>query len=181
MKMNKFILLLLSIFLMFNCTEDKNKALPSDARVYPDQESWQATILITKDAKTVGYLKAGHVQKFSKQQLTLLDENLQVDFFNEKGEHTSVLTSDGGKVFDIKQDMVAYGNVVVVSDSGLTLSTDTLKWDNKEQKIYSDIPVIFTTQEKDTLYGDSFKSDPDLINYEIVNPRGKSKKNLTIE
>ena len=77
--------------------------------------------------------------------------------------------------------MLAYGNVVVVSDSGVTLYTDTLKWDNKEQKIYSEIPVKITTQDHDTLYGDSFKSDPNLDNYEILNPRGKSKKSLKIE
>ena len=179
--MKRLIFFILSLILILHCSEEKNKSLPADNNLYPDQESWQATILITKDGKTVGYLKAGHVQKFSRKQLTLLDEQIQVDFFNEKGQHTSVLTADGGKVYDVKQDMIAYGRVVVVSDSGLTLFTDTLKWDNKDQKIYSDIPVIFTTQDKDTLYGDSFKSDPDLVNYEIVNPRGKSKKTLTLE
>ena len=179
--MNKLIFLLLSVSLIFYCSEDKNKSVSSDNNVYPDQESWDAIILITKDGKIVGNLKAGHVQKFTQKKITLLDENLQVDFYNEMGEHTSVLTSDGGKVFDLKQDMVAYGNVVVVSDSGLTLFTDTLKWNNKEQKICSEIPVKIISQDQDTLYGDSFISDPNLINYEIVNPRGKSKKTLTLE
>lgn len=179
--MKKLIFLILIISLIFSCSDEKNKAVSIDTKNYPDQESWDATIFITKDGKTVGNLKAGHVQKFTKKKITLLDENLQVDFYNEMGEHTSVLTSDGGKIFDLKQDMVAYGNVVVVSDSGLTLFTDTLKWNNKEQKIYSEIPVKIISQDQDTLYGNSFISDPNLINYEIVNPRGKSKKTLTLE
>ncbi|GIS47488.1 MAG: hypothetical protein Ct9H90mP20_1580 [Candidatus Neomarinimicrobiota bacterium] len=30
------------------------------------------------------------------------------------------------------------GNVVVVSDSGVTLYTDTLSWDNVDEKVFTD-------------------------------------------
>ena len=91
---------------------------------------------------------------------------------NQKnGQHTSVLTSEGGEVNDIEQNMTAYGNVVVVSDSGVTLYTDTLYWDNENQKIKSEIPVMIIS-ENDTLYGDTFISDPSLENYEITNSHG---------
>ncbi|MEJ2543942.1 MAG: LPS export ABC transporter periplasmic protein LptC, partial [Calditrichaceae bacterium] len=103
------------------------------------------------------------------------------DFYNNEGKHTSVLTSEGGKVFDNNQDMLAYGNVIVISDSGMTLYTDTLKWDNKKQKIISEVPIMITTEEGDTLYGDSFISDPNLRNREIINPHGKSVKSIDIE
>jgi len=175
-----FLIFILAAFLV-SCSEEEKKPLTAAGKEYPDQESWDAVILITKDGNTVGHLKAGHIRKFTRKKVTYLDEKLLVDFYNEQGQHTSVLTSEGGKVYDEKQDMTAYGNVVVVSDSGLTLFTDTLKWNNKEQKIYSEIPVKFASEDGDTLYGDSFKSDPDLVNYEIENPRGKSKKSLSIE
>jgi len=161
--------------------ERKQESVTETSVEYPDQESWQATIQITKDGRTVGMLEAGHIQKFSKKNITLMKSGLKVDFYDMDGNHTSVLNSESGKVFDDRQDMLAYGNVIVVSDSGLTLFSDTLKWNNKEQKIYSDVPVKIISDEADTLYGDSFKSDPGLINYEIVNPHGKSSKSLTIE
>ncbi len=179
--MRKLIIIFCIIIFAASCSLEEKKTVTADGKEYPDQESWNAVILITNNGRTVGHLKAGHVQKFTRKKVTYLDEKLQVDFYNEQGRHTSVLTSEAGKVFDAKQDMEAYGNVVVVSDSGLTLFTDTLKWNNKEQKIYSEIPVKFASEENDTLYGDSFKSDPDLVNYEIENPRGKSKKTLSIE
>jgi len=179
--MQRFLSILIILVLSSSCSQEEKKPLTVDGKEYPDQESWDAVILITKDGSTVGHLKAGHIQKFTRKKTTYLDEKLLVDFYNEKGRHTSVLTSEGGKVHDVKQDLTAYGNVVVVSDSGLTLFTDTLKWNNKEQKIYSEIPVKFASEDGDTLYGDSFKSDPDLVNYEIENPRGKSKKSLSIE
>lgn len=159
--------------------EDKPEVLPQVE--YPDQESWDATIYITRQGKVAGFLKAGHIEKYSQKNITLLKDSLKVDFYNEQGQHTSILTSEGGKVFDLSNDMIAFGNVVVISDSGLTLFTDTLKWDNERQKIISEIPIKITTEEGDTLFGDSFISDANLKNREIVNPRGKSSKSIKID
>lgn len=178
--------ILISLFLITNlflsCTSQQEEEHASESIIeYPDQESWNATIRITRDGHTVGLLKAGHIQKFNNKKTTLLKDGLVVDFFNASGEHTSVLNAGGGTVYDDSQDMIAYENVVVVSDSGLMLFSDTLRWDNKNQKIYSDIPVYIVSEEADTLYGDQFTSNPDLTHYEIVNPRGKSTKSLRIE
>lgn len=183
--MNKFLMLffLMTVFtISFSCSSGReDETAISDSGIYPDQESWQAVMRVTKDGRTTGLINAGHIQKFSAKKITLMKDSLKVDFFDVQGNHTSVLTSQGGKILDDRQDMTAYGNVIVVSDSGLTLFTDTLRWNNKDQKIYSDIPVKFISDEGDTLYGDSFKSDPDLVNYEIENPHGKSSKIISLE
>jgi len=181
MKKVLFIIFLIS-GLLFHCEEDSKEApLKSNSdQEYPDQETWNATSSLTRAGKKVGIIKAGIIKKYRKKSVTLLSDSIQVDFFDKEGRHTSVLTSLGGEVLDVKQDMVAYGNVVVVSDSGITLRTDTLYWDNKRQKVISKIPVIFTTLT-DTLFGDSFESDPDLTNYQITNPRGKSGTKLGLE
>jgi LPS export ABC transporter protein LptC len=146
---------------------------------YPDQESWNSTIIITKEGQTIGILEAAYIKKFTQKNLTYIEDGLKVDFFNTEGNHTSVLTSEGGLVHDVKQDMIAYGNVVVVSDSGMTLFTDTLKWDNNQQKIISEIPVMITS-ETDTVYGDTFISDPNLSNYTITNSRAVSNRRLKL-
>ncbi len=176
------IFLLIVLILVSACSSENQSPSQNMApRALPDQESWNTTVLITREGKTVGVLKAGHVQKFNKKNITLLDDSIRVDFFDEQGNHKSVLTALGGLVNDLTQDMEAYGNVVVVSDSGVTLYTDTLKWDNKNQKIYSEIPIMLTTEENDTLYGDRFTSSPDLADYEIINPRGRSSKKINVE
>lgn len=179
--MKYLIILLIAISLISCVSEDKEATLPNAMDDYPDQESWDATILITREANTIGYLKAGKIEKYSKKNITLLKEKIKIDFYNNEGQHTSVLTSEGGKVFDLTHDMLAYGNVVVLSDSGMTLYTDTLKWDNKRQKIISENKIMITTEEGDTLYGDSFISDSNLRNREIINPHGKSAKTIKID
>ncbi len=107
----------------------------------------------------------------------MIRDSLIVDFFDESGRHSSVLKARGGEVKDNTQDMMAYGNVIVVSDSGVTLYTDTLHWDNRNKKIYSRNPVMFITRY-DTLYGDRFESDERLKNYTIHNASGVSYRNF---
>ncbi len=176
-------LFVVACLLIFNGCGGENHQVADSGQIQPlpDQESWDATIVITREGNRIGYLKAGYIEKYSKRKVTHLSDGITVDFFNEDGDHTSVLHAQGGKVYDQKQDMFAYGNVVVESDSGVTLYTDTLQWDNKRRKIISEIPVMITTEEQDTLYGDSFISDPDLINYEISNPRGKTSRAIDVE
>lgn len=173
---------LVVLCLMISCSfEKREEVVPFAEQDYPDQESWDATIYITRMGRVVGFLKAGHIQKYSQKNLTFLQDSITVDFYNEQGEHTSVLTAWGGKVYDQTQDMLAFGNVVVVSDSGVTLFTDTLKWDNERQKIVSEIPITIATETGDTLYGDSFISDTNLQNREITNPRGRSSKRIELD
>ncbi len=170
--MIKVIIFVVLSLALVQCIPREEESADSNTVVeYPDQESWNSTLIITKDGQKVGIVDAKHFKKFTKKNKTYISEGLKVDFFNELGEHTSILTSAGGEVDDRKQDMIAYGNVIVVSDSGMTLFTDTLIWDNKRQKIISEIPVKITS-ESDTLYGDSFISDPNLENYEITNSHG---------
>ena len=98
-----------------------------------------------------------------------------MDFYDEFGNHQSELFADSGRYFEKTNDLMAWSNVIVVSDSGVVLETEVLKWDNRRQKIHSVGEVIFFTLS-DTLFGDYFESDPDLQNYQISNPRGISHR-----
>jgi LPS export ABC transporter protein LptC len=181
--LKKFILLLVIItfsFLNINCTEFETEKETSPVEDYPDQESWGNNIYFQRDGKRLAVLTAGYIAKFLKKKYTILKEGVQVDFYGENGELKSVLTSKDGKVFDDRSDMVATGDVVVKSTNGTTLYTEELHWINKDGKIISELPVKITT-ERDTLYGDTFKSDPDLINYEITNAHGISDKTISID
>lgn len=181
MKIIYCILILLSTVLFFSCTEfNEEKTVQEEIEDFPDQESWNAKMYFTKDGKKRAILEAGYVAKYSKKKITLLKEGMQVDFFDSEGNHKSKLNSVEGKVFDGKQDMVAIKNVVVISDNGNHLYCEELFWNNTEQKIISNVPVMITTNE-DTLYGDSLISDPDLHNYEITNAHGSSQKNISLD
>ena len=51
--------------------------------------------------------------------------------------------------------------------------TDSLTWDNNSDKIYTDANLTFITSDTDTLYGTGFKSNIDLTDWNILQPRGR--------
>lgn len=176
------LIVLVGLLTLMACTQfesgDNSQYVQEDSS--PDQESWNAEMSFTKQGKRRAVLHAGYVAKYSKQEITLLKENVRVDFYDDEGELKSHLTSDQGKVFEKNKDMVATGDVVVISRTGTHLFTEELYWNNELERIISHVPVMITS-ENDTLYGDSFNSDPDLINYEITNTRGTTKSKISIE
>jgi len=173
----KHLILLSLLFVFFGCENAPPEKVLTDSKQYPTQESWNTRLTLTHDGQKTAVMQAMHVRKFSNKKVTLLSDGLTIDFFDKDGRHSSVLTARGGEIKDVQQDMLAYGQVVVTSDSGAVLYSDTLRWDNKAQKIISEIPIKIITKT-DTLYGDSFISGPNLENYDITNSRGSSKRNL---
>jgi LPS export ABC transporter protein LptC len=177
-----FPLFILTLILSISCEQIEEDAVSTalDKNQVPDQESWQSTFTITQDGKKFAEVWSGYVAFYNELGHTYLKDSIHADFFDREGHHNSVLTADSGIVYNKTNDLIAFGDVVVVSDSGVVLETEKLRWDNKLQKIISDVEVRFTTED-DTLIGDSFVSDPDLNNYEIRNARGYSRRKIPLE
>jgi hypothetical protein len=83
-----------------------------------------------------------------------------------------VLTSEKAEINQASNDMEAMGNVVAVSDSGITLYSESLTWNSREEKLHTKDNIMITTLETDTLYGVGFESDSDLKNWKILSPSG---------
>ena len=164
-------LTILSLFI-FACNNTELNKIGETREGLPDAESWNATITLTNKGSKRAIIKSGHLQKYQQRQYILLDQKVDADFFNEDEIYTSNLKSEIAEIDESKDFLIAMGNVVVVSDSGVTLFTDTLSWDNVEEKIFTDDRVIFITEQNDTLYGIGFKSDVELNNWEIMQPTG---------
>jgi LPS export ABC transporter protein LptC len=160
--------------LLVSCAEVSIPPAPTKrAAEVPDEELWDATISYTRNGIPVATIQAGHIAKFSRRSVTYLDSGITVDFFNDEGKHTTRLTADKGQVDEIRKDMLATGHVVAITDSGATLKTPSLRWDNNARKIVSDAEVVMTTTT-DTLYGIGFVSDEHLSNWEIQKPTGRT-------
>ena len=101
-----------------------------------------------------------------------MDQNVDADFFNAEEVYTTNLKSKMAKIDEEEDFLIAIGDVVVVSDSGVTLFTDTLSWDNVREKIFTDDSVKFITESQDTIYGIGFESDVELNNWKILKPTG---------
>lgn len=92
--------------------------------------------------------------------------NVRIDFFEEDGTKFSELKADSGILNQRTNDMEARGNVLVKTEDGITLETQSLSWLNLPQKIISE-DYVKITQGKDVLTGFGLVSDPSLNEFEI--------------
>ncbi len=167
----------LCLVLAFTGCEEKLKPAVSNTVVsqdLPTQESWKTTITLTDSGKILAILKTGHLATYSEKQYTLFDSGIVVDFYDEHEHHTSVLTANTGKVNDLTKDLEAHGNVVVISDSGTTLKTQDLFYNNRTQKITTPVFVDILSPTEH-IQGTGFESDRGLKNYTIFKVTGQGR------
>ncbi len=175
--MKRICIVLLVSLAAFGCEEKlKPSVVTLDQTAIPSQESWNSTVTFSDSAKVKAVLWVGHIAVYSAQQYTLLSDSLHVDFFDELEYHTSVLTAQRGRVNDRTQDFTAYENVVVNSDSGVVLRTDSLFWNNTTRKIQTNafVEIISSTER---IMGHGLVSDQGLKNYKIFRVTGRTVMN----
>ena len=169
-----FILIILAVVLI-GCEGKVSPPLSTlNPQELPSQESWNTQVVFSDSGITRAVLHAGHVRRYDKTLLTLMDSGVKVDFYNTLGLHTSVLTSQRAQVDDKTNDMIAEGNVVVVSDSGTTVTTEKMYWDNKNRKVHSDL-FVRVVSPTEIIQGVGFEADQNLSNYTIYKTSGQKK------
>jgi LPS export ABC transporter protein LptC len=169
-----FVLIILSI----SCEEKLRPSVTStgSGKNLPSQESWNARIVFSDSGRISAILRAGHIAIYEDRRYTVLDSNITVDFYDEHGAHSSVLTAKRGRVNDVTHDFEAYENVVVVSDSGGTLKTEELFWDNARALIHTDkfVDIVSPTEH---IQGEGLESDQNLKHYTIKKVTGQAIAN----
>ncbi len=167
----KFVALILAALILFPFCSSKRVKPSIDVNLkieqLPSQESWNSVITFTDSGKTKAILWAGHLQKFDEKRETFMDQNIKVDFYDQKEIHSSTLTSKKGRVDETTNNLYAIDSVVVFSDS-VTIKTDEMMWRNKDRKIVSD-KFVRVISPVETIEGYGFESDQSLRNYVIYN------------
>lgn len=172
--------IVLNIFLILfviACSDIDNKAVKTaDSLVVekmPDQISHDVEVIFIDSSYTKAVLYAKRARIYQDRMETLLDSGLKVLFYSkETGQRISRLTADSARIDDRTKNMLAMGNVVVISDSNMTkLETPELEWINARQLLYSTAKVKITTANE-IINGRGFESDPKLDRYKIKNVSG---------
>ncbi len=145
-----------------------------NAEDIPEQESWNSSVAFSDSGNVKAVLKAGHISVYNKKGYTLIDSGATVDFF-KNGEKVSTLTSKRGKVLEPSKDIEIYDSVVVVNKEGSILNTQKLLWNNKSQRVSTDVYVKIKTPKED-IEGIGFESDQNLKNYTIYKVTGVFSK-----
>ena len=164
------------IFLM-GCAETGEEVARKNTSMFNENEIENPEIIISRENTRIVKAVSKHLMKNGNED-ALLTGNVKADFYNDFGEHVSILYSDSAKINQRTNNLRATGNVHVESDSGFTLYANSILWDNQYKIIESKDSVMFTTIEGDTMYGVGFVSDMDLTKWKIYKPTGVIKRDF---
>ena len=172
---NIIIIIIISIYIV-SCTKiEKEENFINE--IIPEHQSWNPIIILTRDGIKRSIISANRMLQSEKNNEIVLEKQIDADLFSKDEVHMSNLKSNKAVIFEKTDNLLAIGNVKVFSDSGITLYTDSLIWNNKKEKIFSNDSIMLTTNLNDTLYGIGFESNVDLTHWKIKNPWGVSSEN----
>ena len=154
----------LSVFVPSCQGKNKGEGTLATADV-PDQEFNDFTTAESDSGLVKWRLKAPVARVYNMRKL-LVTDTPHIEFFDKQGILVSVLTSDKGEYNQVTHDLTALGHVVVTSQEGYVLETESLVWVNGPGEIHSEDFVKFT-RGKDVLTGYGLRGDPGLRDVEI--------------
>ena len=165
--MNYYLLL---FFILTSCSRSyEAEATLNDVH---DQLSVDVEITLTEKGNIKALIKSKLLERNDNSLELKLTDNVNVDLFDDNYQHSSLITSNYAFVSETENKINAFGDVIVAADNGQQLWTDSLLWDNKADKIFTNASLTFISGNLDTLYGTGFESNIDLTNWKITKPRG---------
>lgn len=178
------VLLTMMLFVLVSCENDLAKVklitLKDDS---PNEIINNVEVLYTEHAQLEAKLLSPELNRYeSDSPYVIMPKGLQIFFYNDSLVMESKLTANYGIYLEKEERMEAKNNVVVVNAKGEKLNTEHLIWDEKNEKIYSDVFVKITTAEE-IIYGDGFESNQNFTQYKIFNIKGtiNIEKNDTVK
>ena len=159
------------LIFLIGCAEIGEEVVRRNTSMFNENEIENPEIIISRESTLIVKAKSKHLIKDGNKD-ALLTGNVKADFYNDLGEHVSILYSDSARINQRINNLHATGNVHVESDSGFSLYANKILWDNQYKIIESKDSVMFTTTQGDTMYGVGFESDMDLTEWKIYKPTG---------
>jgi len=159
---------------MFTSCESKEsstESVPYNFSEQPDQMSENYFSTATELGKKKYTLWTARVEMFTNKKRVHCLDSMIVSFVDKKQNGMTRIYAHAGTWDQRTNDLSATKNVSVVTADKKYLFTDTLYYENTNNKLYSKTDVMFV-QANDTTWGSSFESDTHLENITIFNQRG---------
>jgi len=155
---------LLTLLVLVSCARDDEGATVTPVE-RPDRVVDEFRLTETTTGVPQWRLRADEAQHFVTEAHTRLT-GVELEFFRSDGGVRSRLTSLRGLVEDATSDMVAEGNVLLVSAEGDSLETEYLRY-SKETNDISGPGFVRIAKPDRVLTGTGFRAKPDLTQYEV--------------
>ncbi|MDB4447609.1 LPS export ABC transporter periplasmic protein LptC [Roseivirga sp.] len=163
----KYYTVIIIALLISSCYSDDQKLAEMEEYDGPLFESDNVEINLSQSTVTKVIMKGKKQLQHQNGDIEFPD-GIEVSFFNELGEKTSILTAQRGYKSAKENVYKANGDVVVVNlEKKETLRSEELFWDPETEKIYTD---KFVTVQTDTelIRAEGLTAPQDFSTYEFT-------------
>jgi LPS export ABC transporter protein LptC len=147
------------------CSGGKKLSASGTSGELPDSEVEDFSVTETDSGRPQWTLFAKHAATYQARDLVTA-RTLRIDFFDENDRKTSELIAREGELYQRTRDLVARGNVVLLTTEGWRMSTEEMHFLNSRRKITSD-KLVRVEKQGTILEGVGFESDPNLQHFEF--------------
>ena len=154
------------ILCLYGCVEQTEEVPRStEEEEIPDQEIEGYVLRETRQGRLRWILHSDYMAKYSEEKL-IRARDLKIDFMDDEGEVTSVLVAEEGEVNSESRNMIARGNVRIVTTQGDSLMTDEIEWLSEKELIRSDRRVVLI-RKGNRIESVGMESDPALKHIQL--------------
>lgn len=160
--------------LFFSCAPkiEKIKEL-SAAEKLPGMEAEDFEMLYSDSAvvrfKLVTPQMIQHDQE--KEPFTEFPKGVEIEQYDGDMQIVSRITANYARYLTKEKQWIAKNNVIAVNETGDSLKTEEMMWDEDKGKIFSD-EYVQIIRDGQIINGIGFESDQDMKNWEIKKPTG---------
>jgi LPS export ABC transporter protein LptC len=145
----------------------------------PDQETWDIALSLSMDGQPRALVRAPYLARYERADSTFArfgptaeDTSRVAVRVYDDGQPTATVESDRLIYFDEERRFVAEGRVVVQTETGKTLRSESLTWDEAERSLRTDGFVRITTPTE-RLQGYQLVADEGLETYTLARITGQ--------
>ena len=161
------------ITMLFGCKNDiaKVNSLTSEEKI-PDEQAQNVTIVYSDSGNVQFVLTSKLMRKFIiNDPYTEFPSGLKIISYDAGRTAKTTLTANYAIRYDGRRYMEAKSKVVIINhQDNERIETESIIWDQKQRKIYSDV-FVKRTNANGIMFGDGFDADETFSRYTIRNPR----------
>ena len=164
-----------AMLFLFSCTNDLKQVQEITREDNLPMDVQEDLVLQYSDSSYVRLeLRAPLAESYPQleEPVRKFPDGIEVFFFDSMGKQETRMRANQATNYINKQLWHATGDVVVVNKKGEQLNTEELYWDERQEKIYSEVFVKITT-EKEIIMGEGFEADQNFDNYVINKVTGQ--------
>jgi LPS export ABC transporter protein LptC len=168
-----FIFVGLLLVFMYSCGNDLNevKKFANEERV-PISSTRNVEMLYSDSARLRAKINSPLRETYvGKDGYIEFPKGVKVEFYGVNSKLESKLKANYAKSYTGQERMEAKNNVVIESTSGDKLETEHLIWDQRQDRIFSNVFTRITSPDR-VIYGDGFESNQDFSKYRILKVKG---------